>query len=521
MAKAKDYQLNHFNLHQFKGCSVSELHSKNQGVRVRFAPSPTGYLHIGSLRVALFNWLYARHHNGTYLLRVEDTDTERSKPEYTDAIFRSLAWVGITADEDVVIQSEQIAQHRQVVLKLCEQNKAYRCYCTQQEVVDRHQALGGDPNFVRYDGLCRKRDISELSDINTKAYVIRFKIPEACSEVIWDDQIRGQIRFGSDQFDDFIIVRSDGNPIYNLVVVIDDATMGITHVIRGEDHISNTPKQILLYQACGYEIPFFAHLPMILGPEGNRLSKRDAATGADEYRKMGYLPDALINYLARLGWSHGDQELFSREELISFFSLDHVGKKGAIFDKDKLDWLNGLYIRKESEQQLLTSIIQDVDSQVQERLYKWSDQKICAAIALYKDRVKTLGELVSNLVVLHNGPYYSHDHTDHIGHANQIGYDANDLDFCLGIDPNPSSILLALSEALGVNAINTWNLEVITQEIKRVALDKGLKLGSIAALIRVALIGKREGPGLFGMIYHVGQDESVQRLLALHTVIMR
>src|ERR1700733_99493 len=295
-------------------------------VRVRFAPSPTGHLHIGGMRSAIFNWLFARHNNGSFLLRIEDTDRERSKQEYTDSILASFAWMRIDWDEPVVIQSERAKRHQEVAQKLYAQGKAYYCICTPEQVQDRLAAQSGfDINFMKYDGLCRNAS-------HTKG-ALRFKIPDDITEVTFHDLIRDTITIGIDQLDDFILVRSDGTPMYNFVVVVDDADMKISHVIRGEEHIANTPKQILLYQACGFPLPYFAHLPMILGPDGNKLSKRDAATGVFEYKQLGYIPDPLFNYLVRLGWSHGDQEIFTREEVIQFFDLAHVGKKGAIFDQ--------------------------------------------------------------------------------------------------------------------------------------------------------------------------------------------
>ena len=306
--------------------------SNTQHVRVRFAPSPTGHLHIGGLRAAIFNWLFARHHKGTFLLRIEDTDRERSKQEYTDAILDAFAWMGITSDEPLIIQSERINAHIVVIKKLLEEGKAYRCYCSQEEVLQRHVDAGGDAHFVKYDGKCR----FQTSQDRVGEHVVRFAIPSSVQHISFDDMIRGPITVASDELDDFIIARSDYSPMYNFVVVVDDAFMKITHVIRGEDHISNTPKQILLYQACGYEIPQFAHAPNILGPSGKKLSKREAAASVLEYRTMGYLPQALCNYLVRLGWSHGDQEVFSEQELIACFSLDAVGKKDQFLIKKSL-----------------------------------------------------------------------------------------------------------------------------------------------------------------------------------------
>lgn len=348
--------------------------SMQQHVRVRFAPSPTGNLHIGGLRTTIFNWLFARHNNGKFLIRIEDTDPERSKPEYTESILETFAWMDITSDEPIVIQSERLPEHRRVAEQLIAQAKAYRCFCSQEEVIERHkQKVGADDLFIKYDGKCKNKKVIE-GDL-LRPHVIRFALPYKKGAITWLDLIRGEVTFDADQLDDFIIVRSDGMPMYNFVVVIDDAFMKISHVIRGEEHISNTPKQILLYQACGYALPQFAHLSMILGPSGEKLSKRDGAVSVLEYKKMGYLPDALFNYLVRLGWAHGDQEVFTRDELIKFFTLEAVNKKGAIFDPQKLDWMNGVYIRALSDHELLMRIINDVMPDFLERVSHWDEKK--------------------------------------------------------------------------------------------------------------------------------------------------
>ena len=313
--------------------------SKNS-IRVRFAPSPTGHLHIGGLRTAFFNWLFARHNNGVFLLRIEDTDVERSTKEYLDSILATFDWVNLPSDEPIVIQSQRIAEHTALIAQLLKEGKAYRCYCSQEQVAERYKGQGSGDEFIKYDGRCR--NAAEQPGVPA---AIRFALPAGRTTVAFDDLIRGRVEVGIDQLDDFIIARSDGTPMYNFVVVVDDAHMRISHIIRGEEHISNTPKQLLLYEALGFPVPFFAHTPMILGPDGNKLSKRDAATSVLEYRQEGYLPDALLNYLVRLSWAHGDQEIFTREELISYFTLDHVGKKGAIFDPQKLSWVNSVYMR--------------------------------------------------------------------------------------------------------------------------------------------------------------------------------
>lgn len=459
-------------------------------IRVRFAPSPTGHLHIGSVRVAIFNWLFARHHNGVFLLRIEDTDIERSKKEYTDSILASLAWARIDWDEPYVIQTENITVHKQVIEKLLAEGKAYRCYCTHEEIVARHPevtTIEGEA-YRKYDGFCRNR----THDISKPA-AIRFKIPADVSTIEFDDLVRGNISISVDQLDDFIIARSDGSPMYNFVVVVDDATMKISHVIRGEDHISNTPKQILLYQACGYAIPKFAHLPMILGADGNRLSKRDAATSVFEYKEKGYLPEALINYLVRLGWAHGDQEIFTKEELISFFSLEHVGKKGAIFDQDKLDWVNGVYMRNTPDERLLEIIVQDIRPTFLTDLPRWDQSQVERLIGIYKQRAKTLLELVHDITALYKAPtqFARADITE--------WFTATTLDALKEVVP------------LFQNAQN-FTHDALTQLLKDFCKTKNIKLVTLAQPLRIALIGKTSGPGVFDLLEVIGKTEALDRI---------
>ena len=458
----------------------------SSSVRVRFAPSPTGHLHIGSLRTALFNYLFARHHNGEFLLRIEDTDLERSNPEYVDSILKALAWVDIQADEPMVTQSNSIKRHQEVIEKLVNEGKAYRCYCTQDDL----KARAGDELFFKYDGHCCVRD-----DQPNTPYVIRFKLPEF-ADISFDDLIRGRVTIPRDQFDDFIIARSDGTPMYNFVVVVDDADMRITQVIRGEDHISNTPKQILIYQACGYAVPQFAHIPLILGPSGDRLSKRDGATSALAYKELGYLPDAFVNYLVRLGWAHGDQEIFSRQELIGLFTLDAVGKKGSIFDIQKLNWLNGVYIRERSAQSLLSYIEREMDPAFSKQFVGWDDDMVFHAIEMYKGRVFTIQELMQEVALLYNGP---------------SAYD--EVDMCKWITLQTSGHLDQLLQTL--ESITQFNGDKLSQPIKELAKSLEIKFSQIAQPVRIALIGKGSGPGVFDMLAQIGKKESFDRITAL------
>lgn len=455
-------------------------------VRVRFAPSPTGHLHIGGLRSAIFNWLFARHNNGKFLLRIEDTDIERSKQEYTDSILASFAWMHIDWDEPVVIQSQRAARHGQIAQQLLAQGKAYFCTCSQEQVIERlSKNPGFDPNFIKYDGYCRNK--------GNKAGALRFRIPDDIKTVDFDDLIRGHITVGIDQLDDFILVRSDGTPMYNFVVVIDDADMRISHVIRGEEHIANTPKQILLYQACKFILPQFAHLPVILNHDGSKLSKRDAATGVVEYRTMGYIPDALFNYLVRLGWAHGDQEIFTRDETIKYFTLDHVGKKGAIFDQQKLDWINGVYIRALADQELLAIIRKDVCPTILDDLPRWHENTILLLINIYKQRAKTLKELVADIKALYNEP---------------ASYSQEDI--AQWITPTTLKELEEVAER--IKQIEPFLEDAISNSIKEFAKIKNIKIVAIAQPLRIALIGKSSGPGVFDLMAVLGKHETINRI---------
>jgi glutamyl-tRNA synthetase len=467
--------------------------SMKSSVRVRFAPSPTGHLHIGGLRTALFNWLFARHHGGAFLLRIEDTDLERSTIEYRDSILHSFAWTQLEHNEEIVTQSERIAEHQKVAQQLIDAGKAYRCYCTSEEVATRYDKATGDDAFVMYDGHCRERVPSE-NGVNVQ-HVVRFKLPQNQQEVSFDDLIKGTITFNLDQLDDFIILRSGGFPMYNFVVVVDDAFMRITHIIRGEEHIVNTPKQILLYQACGYTVPQFGHLPLILGPSGDKLSKRDGATSVIEYRKEGYIPHALLNYLARLGWSHGDQEIFSLSELIEHFSLEHIGTKGAIFDFEKLAWVNGVYLKAMTEEAILDAIIADVDTHFMAR-FSWDSETIKSVIALYKERVKTLKALAQEVVLVHDGTT-----------------DRSIEDMHKWITADSGAHFDAIISALEKQDILTH--DTCAELAKELATQLGVKLVTLLQPIRLALLGKASGPGVFDLLAVIGKEKSLARLKAL------
>ncbi len=457
-------------------------------VCVRYAPSPTGHLHVGSLRTALYNWLFARHHGGTFLIRIEDTDRERSEERYTTSILETLAWADMMPDEAVVMQSERIASHMSVAEELLKQGKAYRCFCTVEEL---HARLGEtaaqEGSYTRYDEKCRSFTDADLN----LPYAIRFKMPADREYIEFNDLIRGPIRFERDQVDDFIIVRSDGTPMYNFVVVVDDAFMRITHVLRGEDHISNTPKQILLYEACGYSLPQFAHFSLILGADGHRLSKRHGDVSVVEFKKEGFLAPALINYLVRLGWSHGDQEIFTREELIQYFSLEHMSKAGAIFDHKKLEWMNGIYIRSMTSQEIVDTIERDIDPAWSKDFVNWSSATLNAMIALYQDRVKTLKELMHVLLNLHERPDEFPE--DISTYAQQTTLDH----------------LTAVEELLRKQ--DDFSAEAVNHAIKELCRTLEIRLPQVAQPIRIALTGQSSSPGIAQLIAILGREESTQR----------
>ncbi len=461
-----------------------------QAVRVRFAPSPTGHMHIGNLRTALFNWLFARHNGGAFLIRIEDTDLERSLPEYTRSLLEALAWLSLSSDEPVVIQSEQVMRHREVAQELLAKGLAYKCYCTPEELRMRlgdNAALG--EGYAFYDEKCRNK---VLLEDQSKPYAIRFKIPREIDEIGFNDLIRGNVSFKREQFDDFIIVRSDGFPMYNFVVVVDDADMGITHVIRGEDHIPNTPKQILLYRACDFAVPEFAHLSLILGPEGHRLSKRDAATAVLDYKRAGFLADALCNYLVRLGWAHGDQEIFTREELIRLFTLEEVGKKGAIFDIKKLEWINGVFIRNSSAHELRDLIVRDIDSAFQDKLKDIDEHSLFHALTLYKERIKTLREL------------------DEIVSDFFRGATEEELKVLLSYPESVKGYLeFLLSKVEHEAQVDRQSSEKI---IKEVCARLSLKISELAQPLRVALTGKISSPGVYDLMAALGRERIRERL---------
>ena len=463
-----------------------------KAVRVRFAPSPTGNLHIGGLRTALFNWLFARHNAGTFLVRIEDTDKERSEKKYVTALLDALAWVGLESDEEIIFQSERQHIYKQVVDKLIAEKKAYRCICTPEEIEARVRAVGNLEEHYGYDGFCKDR---KISDQQGKSFGIRFVIPQDIEKVIVNDEIRGEVVFERNQLDDFVIFRSDGTPMYNFAVVVDDYHSGITHVIRGEEHLPNTPKQMLLYSACQYELPRFAHIPMILAPDGSKLSKRYGAVDIMSYRDQGFLPDALVNYIVRLGWAHGDQELFNRSEMIASFTLEGVGKKAAIFDIQKLEWMNGVYMREASPAEilrLLSYIPTPIDS------FEKNDQLTVAqkteVISLYQSRVKNLIDLAGQATVFFAGP---------------TTYNLEDVQKWTNSLTTPS----LLGRALQVLELQSaFEHHEVGAALKGLCDIEGIKLGNLAQPLRIALTGGASSPGVFEMLALLGKEKSIARI---------
>ncbi len=468
-------------------------------VRVRFAPSPTGALHIGGARTALFNWLFARHHRGKFILRIEDTDRERSTLDSNRAIFHGLEWLGLDWDEGPNVggacgpyhQTERVELHRQAAQQLVDQGKAYYCFCTPEELKRKRQEAEARKEAPRYDGTCRK--LAE-GDIKTRLEsgmpkVIRFLMPPVGDTTV-DDLIRGKVVFKNEVLDDFVILKSDTFPTYNFACVIDDHLMEITHVIRGDDHLSNAPRQILLYQAFGWALPKFAHIPMILGKDRARMSKRHGATSVIDYSAMGYLPEAMLNYIAKLGWGHGDQEIFSREELIEHFSLGGVTKNPAIFDMEKLNWLNGQYIRK-----ILPDRLVDLCEPLLIEAYGNHDfEYITKVVKVFHDRLV----LIKDIVPL--STYFFKD---------EFEYDPKGVEKYFKPE-NSKAILAALKERLG--RTEPFTKENIEPVFKQLAAEMAVKLGVIIHPCRLALTGRTETPPMYDVVEVLGKDKTLKRL---------
>jgi glutamyl-tRNA synthetase len=452
--------------------------------RTRFSPSPTGYFHIGGARTALFNWLYARHHQATFILRIEDTDLERSQKVYEDDIIGSLKWLGLDWDEGPYHQSERFETYRLYAQELLNRGAAYYCDCPPEELEKQREEAKAKGDKPRYNGRCRERGLK--AGPNT---ALRFRSPlEGVTH--WHDLTKGAIAFDNTELDDLVIVRADGVPTYNFAVVVDDITMAITHVIRGDDHIPNTPRQILIYEALGAQLPQFAHIPMILGPDRAKLSKRHGAPSVLDYRAMGYLPGAMVNFLARLGWSHGDQEIFSQEELIRFFSLEHVGKAASIFDTDKLSWLNGHYLREMPAAELsllLQEFLQQIDIQATGLVH------LAKVARTLQPRSHTLADMAEQARFYFQAP---------------SSYEEKAANKFLTAKIKP--VLEIVSGRL--EALPVFNEEAVNQCFQEIQQETGLKMKEIAQAVRLALTGRTASPGLFEIIEIFGLKEVQQRL---------
>lgn len=458
-------------------------------IRVRFAPSPTGHLHIGGARTALFNWLYARHNSGTFILRIEDTDTTRSTDEYIEAIIEGMKWLGFDWDEGPFRQTDRFDVYRSYADKLVKDGKAYYCYCSPEELEARRKESMAQGRALKYNGKCR--DLKEpVAGVNP---VVRFRMPVE-GQTIVDDLIKGMVTFENEQLDDLIILRSDGTPTYNLTVVVDDVDMKITHVIRGDDHLNNTPKQIQFYKAFGYPVPKFAHLPMILGSDKARLSKRHGATSVMAYYDMGYLPEALVNYLVRLGWSYGDQEVFTSDELVKYFSFDNVGKAAAVFNPEKLLWLNQQYIINSPSDRLAGLVIpflvkEGVINEGQTPDVAW----LSKAVGTLKERSKTMVELANSL------RYYIVEEVEYNEKAKEKFLNEKSRD-----------LLAALKEAL--SALPEFSHQELEQIFKSLVEKHSVKMKDLAQPVRVAMTGGTESPGIFEVLEVLGKEKTVRRL---------
>jgi glutamyl-tRNA synthetase len=464
-------------------------------VITRFAPSPTGFLHIGGARTALFNWLYARKRGGTMLLRIEDTDRQRSTREAIDAILDGLKWLGLNWDGEVIYQFKRAARHREVAEELLASGKAYRCYATQEELTAMREKARAEGRTRLYDGMWRDRDTSQAP--SAMKPTIRLRAPQT-GETVIEDQVQGRVVWQNENLDDLVLLRGDGNPTYMLAVVVDDHDMGVTHIIRGDDHLINAARQKQIYDALGWDIPSMSHIPLIHGPDGSKLSKRHGALGVDAYRAMGYLPAALRNYLVRLGWSHGDQEIFSTEEMIAAFDLSGVGRSAARFDFAKLESLNGHYIRHSDDQSLVTAFEGVLDyvpggAEIKSKLNDTTRAQLLRAMPSLKERAKTLIELIDNSYFIF-------------------------ADRPLQIEPKAASLLTPENRELigrlrqALEAVKPWTSETTEAAMRAFAEQNNLKLGAVAQPLRVALTGRTTSPGIFDVLAVLGREECLARL---------
>jgi glutamyl-tRNA synthetase len=462
-----------------------------KGVVTRFAPSPTGYLHIGGARTALFNWLFARHHGGKFLLRIEDTDRARSTDAAIDAIFDGLEWLGLLGDEPAVFQYDRAARHADVAHQLLAEGKAYRCFATAQELEQMREQQRAARQPIRYDRRWRDRDPAEAAE--GAPYVVRLRAPLE-GETTISDRVQGDVTVQNAEIDDFVLLRSDGSPTYMLSVVVDDYDMGITHIIRGDDHLNNAFRQLALIRAMGWKEPVYAHVPLIHGADGAKLSKRHGAIGVDAYRdEMGMLPEAVCNYLLRLGWGHGDEEMISRERAVELFDLDGVGRSPSRFDLKKLENLNGHYIREADDARLAGLVAPRVAGMLERELTGDEQALLTQAMASLKPRAKNINELAEGAMFLFkNRP--------------------------LDIDEKAASLLDEPARALigktraALSGLQDWSVTALEEKVRGVAEDAEIGLGKVAQPLRAALTGRTTSPGIYDVLFLLGKDESLARL---------
>ncbi|NGX17064.1 glutamate--tRNA ligase [Wenzhouxiangella sp. XN24] len=459
--------------------------SPSRPVRTRFAPSPTGFLHIGGVRTALFSWLQARRHGGQFILRIEDTDRARSTEEAIQVILDGMKWLGLQADEGPLYQTDRFDRYTEVAEQLLEAGDAYHCYCSKEELDEMRAAQMASGQKPRYDGRCRDRKAPREG----VPPVVRFRNPDE-GQVVVDDKVRGRVVFDNKELDDLVLLRSDGVPTYNFSVVVDDWDMGITHVVRGDDHLNNTPRQINVYRALGAEPPVFAHVPMILGPDGAKLSKRHGAVSVLQYRQEGYLPEALLNYLVRLGWSHGDQEIFSMEEMIQLFDIGDVNKSASSFNPEKLLWLNQHYIKEAAGARLAI----DLNWQLERLGIPTSGGPPLEAVAeAYRERARTLHEMAQAAIFFYQDFESYHDKAA----KKHLGADA--------VEP-----LRRLRD--GLAALDEWQAGPIHELVQRVAENLGLGMGKVAQPLRVAVSGGPVSPPIDVTVALLGKDTTLARV---------
>ena len=456
--------------------------------RTRFAPSPTGFIHLGNVRSALYPWAFARSTGGDFILRIEDTDLERSSQEAVDVIIEGMRWLGLDYDEGPVYQMQRMDRYKAVLAQMVADGLVYPCYMSVAELDALREQQMADKQKPRYDGTWRPEPGKILPTVPAGVLpVLRFKNPQG-GAVVWDDKVKGRIEISNDELDDLVIARPDGTPTYNFCVVVDDMDMGITHVIRGDDHVNNTPRQINIFRALGQDVPVYAHLPTVLNEQGEKMSKRNGAKAVTQYAKEGYLPDAMVNYLARLGWSHGDDEIFSREQFLAWFNLDHLGKSAAQFDEAKLRWVNAQHIKATPEVTLAELVLPFLDAHA---LSAFDAPRRVAACALLKDRCSTLVELAEWMDVL----------------VSETPVSAEEIQAHVPADVHPA--VARLAELLGEAE---WSKPAIAAVIKQVLGETGLKMPQLAMPVRVLVAGRPQTPSLDALLSLMDRSNVISRL---------